>query len=44
MGILRRPAEDVNLGLCVSNCTPVIDADYEKSTLITRCSVFTRLY
>lgn len=44
MGTLWRPREDVSLVLCVCNCIPVSDAREEKNTLITRCSIFKRLY
>lgn len=38
-------SEDVNLALCtVCNCTPVIDAEDEKNTPNTHCSIFKLLY
>lgn len=38
------PREDVNLALCVCNYTPVIEAEDEKNTPNTHCSIFKLLY
>lgn len=44
LGILQRSREDVNLALCVCNCTPVIDAEDKKNTPNAHCSIFKLLY